>query len=273
LQFLSHGTVGDCNSTITDFYSSIRKSWNILQPQLSPNNEEAFAVLGNDPISACQSIINLNGRFFPGNDWQVKNQIIIQASQQVNVANVIATSIEQSPYNVPAFNSDYIIRASNRITINPGFRINAPLHSKITGNYAINFDIGNQNKVSFQISTCTPFIDECGVNHSNTMVIPADDKDYTNHDKGRGVYANAGLNFKVYPNPTNGSVILNIKSDDNLNAIRIVDVFGKVVYNKQTNEAESKSFTISLSGLSAGIYFVSAEAVNGQSKSQKIIVN
>jgi len=80
---LSHGDNSTCANTGKDFYSTIRKSWNKLHPTLSPNDEEVVAVFGQDPISACQPIINLNRRFSPGNDWQIKNQITIQAAQQI----------------------------------------------------------------------------------------------------------------------------------------------------------------------------------------------
>jgi len=254
-------------------FSRIEKSWNILQPDLSPNDEDVLAILGSDPISACQPVIDINRRFFPGNDWQIQNQIIIQAAQQINVANVTETSIEQSPFNLPAFNSDYIIRAGNRVTINPGFRINAPTHSAITGVYSTFYDIGNQNRVSFQIAPCTPFIDDCGFNHEPAMVLPEDNKENTNDIQNQLLQKNTGFDFVIYPNPTNGSLQLNITSEYIFTSLRIADVFGKVVYFNTGIENENKSISISISRLSPGVYFISAVEVNGQFKTKKFLIN
>ncbi|MCB9250831.1 MAG: trypsin-like peptidase domain-containing protein [Flavobacteriales bacterium] len=119
----------NCDDDANFFYSWIHKSWTSLQPHLAPSNEEALTHSGLDPILACQPILILTKSFFPGNDWQKKNRITIQAANQIVAAN----SIENSPFNSPPFNSDYIITAGDRITILPGFRINTPLHSRFTG--------------------------------------------------------------------------------------------------------------------------------------------
>jgi len=266
-------TVDDCDDDANFFYSWLHKSWGALSPHLAPGNEEALTHTGIDPISACQPIINLNRQFFPGNDWQIKNQITIQASQQVNVANVTETTIEESPFITPAFNSDYIIRAGNRITINPGFRINAPLHSPITGLYTSLFDIGNQNRVSFQISPCTPFIDDCGFNHQNALVVPIKSQNNSDIGEEQNYRKLIGFNFRIFPNPISGELVLNLASENNIKEIRIVDVFGKEVYKNQNMSSENKSFTISLLGYSTGIYFIVVIDSNGQSKTQKFIVN
>ncbi len=256
-----------CADDANFFYSWLHKSWTPLWPYLAPTNSDALTHYGIDPISACQPIINLNRRFFPGNDWQVKNQIIIQASQQVNVANVTATSIEQSPFNVPAFNSDYIIRAGNRITIFPRFRVNAPDRIGSSGIYTGNFTFGYQNRVSFQISPCVPFIDECGFNHQNASVSLS-----KNANSGNSVSSDL-FQFKVFPNPTNGGLQLFLTSESQISKIRIVDVFEKVVYANEGFDSENKTFALSLSGFSSGVYFISVWAATGQFESKKFIVN
>ncbi|MCC6684137.1 MAG: trypsin-like serine protease, partial [Bacteroidia bacterium] len=124
-----------CADDANFFYSWLHKSWTTLWPYLAPTNSDALTLDGIDPISSCQPVLNLNRRFFPGNDWQIKNQITIQAAQQVNVANMTETTIEQSPFNVPSFNSDYIIRAGNKITISPGFKVNSPFRFPGSGIY------------------------------------------------------------------------------------------------------------------------------------------
>ena len=270
----SHGPNDkNCDDMKYSMFSRIEKSWNKLQPDLSPNDEGVENVFGNDPISACQSVINLNRRFFPGNDWQIKNQITIQASQTVNVANITETSIEQSPFNLPTFNSDYIIRAGNRITINSGFRINSSDRIGSSGVYSGIFTFGNQNRVSFQISPCTPFIDDCGFNHEPAMVIP-----YNNNENSNDVFSNKTpeyftFNFTIFPNPTNGSPELNLTSENGFIEIRIMDVFGKVIHKIQPNQDARSQVKISLVGLSQGVYFISVASNDGQFKTQKFVIN
>lgn len=263
----------DCEDDANFFYSKLSESWNDMQPHLAPGNPDALTHSGIDPISACQHTINLNGRFFPGNDWQVKNEIIIQADNMVNVANLGETSIESSPFINHNFNSDYIIRAGNRITINPGFRINAPTHSTITGVYTTFFDIGNQNRVSFQIALCTPFTDDCGFNHEPAMVIPERNNENTNGVQNPLLPKNAVFDFVIYPNPTNGSLQLHLTSEKNIQNISIVDIFGGVVYDDEDIKGEIKSINIPLYGLSAGIYFIRVQDNIGQFKTRKFVIN
>lgn len=260
--------VDHCGEDANFFYSWLHKSWTTLWPYLAPTNGDALTLDGIDPISACQPVLNLNRRFFPGNDWQIKNQIIIQAAQQVNVANVTETTIEQSPFNVPAFNSDYIIRAGNHITINPGFKINSPFRFPGTGNYIIGFfPQGNQNRVSFQIAPCTPFIDECGFNHQNALVYPSKKDNMVDN------ITSDLFQFKVFPNPSQGGLQLFLTSESRISSIKIIDVFGKLVYDNEKVENESETIALSLSGFSSGVYFISVWTTNGQFESKKIIVN
>jgi hypothetical protein len=260
-----------CNDPKHTFYSPIRTSWNVLQPHLSPGNEEIVAILGNDPISGCQPIINLNRRFFPGNDWQIKNQITIQAAQQVNVANITETVIEKSPYNFPAFNSDYIIKAGNKITINPGFRINAPERSSGTGVYnPFSFPGGNQNRVSFQIAPCVPFIDECGINHQNAKVSPQ--KNGNSNDFMDNLNKKI-FRFTIYPNPTNGVQELNISSESNFTECMIYNTIGTLINSIDDIENSKNIIQIPIDNLANGIYFVKVKSPDGIISIQKFIKN
>jgi len=265
----------DCEDDANFFYSKLSESWSQMQPHLAPDNTSVLTHSGIDPVSACQPIINLNGSFFPGNDWQVQNEINIQSSNIINIANTAPTAIGNSPFGffTPRHNSDYIIRAGDRITINPGFRINAPNRIGNTGIYGTFFQFGNQNRVSFQISPCTPFIDDCGFNHQNALVVPIKSQNNSDIGEEQNYRKLIGFNFRIFPNPISGELVLNLASENNIKEIRIVDVFGKEVYKNQNMSSENKSFTISLLGYSTGIYFIVVIDSNGQSKTQKFIVN
>jgi len=59
-------------------------------------------------------------------------------------------------------------------------------------------------------------------------------------------------NIRVFPNPSNGFV--NIIAPDTFESIEVVDIFGKIIYNKTGISTES--IQIDLSGFKAGTYFI-----------------
>ena len=69
--------------------------------------------------------------------------------------------------------------------------------------------------------------------------------------------------FKIYPNPTNS--ILNIQSQDNLLAVRIIDLTGRT-----TNISNLNSKAIDVSNLSNGMYFIEIKTKNGLFKEKFI---
>jgi hypothetical protein len=64
---------------------------------------------------------------------------------------------------------------------------------------------------------------------------------------------------KMYPNPTNNFV--NIDSNESIDSISIVNVLGQSVMNKNVN---STSFTLDISELNAGQYFINLISGNGK---------
>lgn len=80
---------------------------------------------------------------------------------------------------------------------------------------------------------------------------------------------NSGVNFLIYPNPTNG--ILNVKIED-INAtnkqISIFDVVGKKVYSQKIDNISEQ---INLSYLKSGVYFIKYE-FNGKNEIKKFII-
>ncbi|GAA4955437.1 hypothetical protein GCM10023314_31470 [Algibacter agarivorans] len=78
-------------------------------------------------------------------------------------------------------------------------------------------------------------------------------------------------NIKLYPNPTNGQIsISNIKNNE-LNAIEIFNVLGRLVKERSIKSGFTK-VTMDLTSLNKGIYLVQIKAIDGASKTQKLVI-
>lgn len=66
-------------------------------------------------------------------------------------------------------------------------------------------------------------------------------------------------NISYYPNPSNG--LLNIKSDEPINNLQIIDMLGKIVFTAIITQPEE---TLDLTKLNSGVYFIKTK--NGTSK-------
>ena len=71
--------------------------------------------------------------------------------------------------------------------------------------------------------------------------------------------------IKVYPNPTQGNVIL---EGDNINHVRIMNAYGQTVYNAKV---EGEQVHINLSNLAKGIYMMHIGIENGQVVKQIVV--
>ena len=81
----------------------------------------------------------------------------------------------------------------------------------------------------------------------------------------------AGMTFKIYPNPTEGLVI--IQSDENFSLLEnktvvVYDMNGKIVLEKQFNNVEER---IDLSKENPGTYFLKISASNGYKAEWNIV--
>jgi hypothetical protein len=77
--------------------------------------------------------------------------------------------------------------------------------------------------------------------------------------------------FSIYPNPTHSSINIDFNSENNKNEIKIVDLVGKVVFEKTViMSANNKKIIISLNDFSSGIYFLLINQ-EGKTSSTKII--
>jgi len=78
--------------------------------------------------------------------------------------------------------------------------------------------------------------------------------------------------LSIYPNPNNGTFILNFGSVKNpVTSIKVVNVLGGIVYEEQNTQNLSVSKSINLNGLSKGIYTVLVNTGNEQFTKKLII--
>lgn len=76
-------------------------------------------------------------------------------------------------------------------------------------------------------------------------------------------------NLKVFPNPSSG--IINISSNNNLSTIQVYNILGSKV--KDLNVANRNSiFQLNFSDLNKGVYLLKLNSSNGNSKTQKLIL-
>lgn len=126
---------------------------------------------------------------------------------------------------------------------------------------------GSGGKVSYTIGQ-TNYITETGTNGVVThgmqqpyeiMIISGLDKTTIN------------MSASVYPNPTDGFVILSIGNEDTRNlSFTLFDVSGKTIRHKKINSIQTQ---IPLSDLGEGIYFIKVLRGESEMKTFKIIKN
>ncbi|MES2131830.1 MAG: T9SS type A sorting domain-containing protein [Bacteroidota bacterium] len=76
--------------------------------------------------------------------------------------------------------------------------------------------------------------------------------------------------IQIYPNPFNNELTVGSKSNLPVNSIRITDVMGRVVFEKENT---LKQVTFDLAFLKAGIYFILAETENRVEKSKLVKID
>ena len=71
-----------------------------------------------------------------------------------------------------------------------------------------------------------------------------------------GVNDNLTTEFRLYPNPAEETLTIELKNNTGTSSLEIVDLLGKTVYTSQINQTEN----INVSQLSQGTYFVKIKA-------------
>src|SRR5690606_5450882 len=73
----------------------------------------------------------------------------------------------------------------------------------------------------------------------------------------------SNVNFNLYPNPASDNITIEIKDDETIHRIQIVNVSGQVVFNNKVPLAASK-LTIPVHHLSSGIYYLNIRSTKGK---------
>lgn len=128
-------------------------------------------------------------------------------------------------------------------------------------------------------TSVTTLIDEIG-NHNGTLINFALTGATSNWQSGSTVTIGntcsailssssfeAVANLKVYPNPSTG--IFTIASEEEL-TITVYDIVGKVIKTQTINNGNN---TLNISNYNAGVYFLNAVSIQGETKTFKLIKN
>lgn len=76
---------------------------------------------------------------------------------------------------------------------------------------------------------------------------------------------------RVYPNPTEGSVFIDIEKAEELVDVQIMDLTGRIV--RSENATANNRISIDLSGLSDGVYHVNLNSISGRLVKRIILLN
>jgi hypothetical protein len=83
------------------------------------------------------------------------------------------------------------------------------------------------------------------------------------------------VNFKLYPNPSQGHVFIEFdeKANGNIHSIQLLDIKGRVIKNNVEHPSHEypEVIELNLNPLEAGIYFVAIRTESGKTFSQKLI--
>lgn len=81
---------------------------------------------------------------------------------------------------------------------------------------------------------------------------------------------NFNQNIRVFPNPSNGKISIKNNTGTSLNKISIYNILGSQV--KVIELSDQRNINLNLTNLKKGVYLARIESVNGQVKTQKLII-
>ena len=81
-------------------------------------------------------------------------------------------------------------------------------------------------------------------------------------------------NIVIYPNPTKGIVSINFENNFNNEnvSIKVIDMIGKIIYEKKNIEIINSSINIYLDNVNNGVYFITIQRKD-KIFSKKLIIN
>ena len=77
------------------------------------------------------------------------------------------------------------------------------------------------------------------------------------------------INFKCYPNPTTGILIIEIPENLTITRIKLIDISGKVIYENEYNT--NVKIELNLASYKKGQYLLQIEDKNGNLCTEKVI--
>jgi hypothetical protein len=80
---------------------------------------------------------------------------------------------------------------------------------------------------------------------------------------------NTELICRLFPNPTNGIIHIDLPTNQQIKSIRVIDLMGKQLFYKE--EIQSSTYQLDLSHMARGIYYV-AVATKNQVVYKKLIL-
>ncbi len=80
--------------------------------------------------------------------------------------------------------------------------------------------------------------------------------------------------FNIFPNPSSGQWILqstNLKNAKNIN-IKVIDISGRVVFQKTLRDKTNGSYTINNNNLKTGVYIINISTTSGINENHKLVI-
>ena len=202
----SYGLAG-CNLLLTTKYGKLRKAWTgpssdkSLISWLDPNDNDKIGIDGRDPCFSNVVLDDMSlssARAF----YQPQNNVVIQAGNELSTINKVEV----------LHNADFTFRAGNKITLNPGFKVNAGgvFKAEIADCQQFKYSQFKSSRISRNIAKT----EKSDVLKTNGLI-------------------DEELQFKILPNPNNGTFSLRTNNIENEYHIIIYDSFGRVVYQKE----------------------------------------
>jgi len=253
---LSWGFNDNCNDLgQRDRYGKLRAFWGKVKDDLSPDNHDRNWFVGNDPLGSCQNNIELNC-FLPSSIYRLaKPDILIQAAQSITIANKEITDIINLCINGQSFNSNYIFTANNIISIK--------------GNKG--FSIQSGATVSMRIQPCGLF-GNCEQNYYSTPP-PENNFDSNTNTTNLKSSIKSNENVTIYPNPSNGSIEININSNYPINEFEIFNSIGQSIYSYKNRGNFENTIQFQIKDYTNGIYFIKIKYENEGFIHKKIVIN
>ena len=147
---------------------------------------------------------------------------------------------------------------------------NLIMPSGATGSNNINLDplFVDETNADFHLQSTSPCID-AGTDVGLPFVGAAPDMGCYEYGYSASVDDFQSNTFIIYPNPTKG--IFQVQTEFNIQSIKLIDILGKTVYNKNLNRNNFE--LIDISHLDSGTYFVQIVTKNNNISMSKIILS